>query len=168
MKKWIVISALLICAASPAISQVLSADEMLEKLNCTDFQCFNGFIVSKGFTYNSSQKDKMWSWYLFETDNFVNQATETTRTKNIAGIGFVDSSSTFVSFATANKAYYLELLKQFKAKGFVYEKADNSNGVVEQYKSQTDPNISLVISYNRRTQHKDSWTEYDFKLTKER
>lgn len=155
---------LLSAIAGTTQAQTLTADEMISKTNCKNFDCFSEFVTNKGFSFESSNIDTTGYFYLFLADIPTEDATKQVKVRNVATYIAYKDKRTGVGFTTVNKSHYQKLLDDFKQKGFAITltSTPKPNRVWTYYRSGKYPGVSLGIITEKQKEGNKEWTVYDF------
>lgn len=164
MKNIISILFLVLFVSLNTESQTVNFSDLLDKSKCKSFDCFNDFIINRGFSLSKSDE----TYYLFMSDKeFPTTSTNEITTKNVAMILFGSDGSITTSARTAVKSHYDILLKQIKASGFTSFKTKNiENGVIVYYKLKSNPKISVAIQTDQLSKDEYTWTSYNISITR--
>ena len=156
----------LLTAAQHAFAQYLTANEMIAKIDCKTFNCFNDFIIAKHFSYSSTHKNESFgTLYLFLCDDYETSGDQSIKIPNTAIIS-LDKSRTGVGFRTASKSYYTKLLNEFKEKGYrALSTHPSGQSVDTDYESDRFPAIKLMVRVDRLDKEGTKFTSYDFELS---
>ncbi len=165
---------MIISVTKTAFAQRLTADEMLEKSKCRTFDCFNDFILPKGFSFLNSGDTLIGNnvnckTYAYSSDKEDLNSTKEISTKNVAAIIFNSNNKVSIFYRTASKDYYLKLLNEFKSKGFysyrtIVEKA-NSQRIHVYYKCKNDTTKSIDVTSTALELGEIKYTLYSFALS---
>lgn len=169
MKKAILLLLVECLFTTNLLAQGLTPGDFFKLTECTSFACFSDFVSNKGFSYERTFQDTYSTSYYFASEkNYVTSTGKATR--NTASIIFPVNSKypgVNVSFNTADKSCYIQLLDSFKARGFEPVKETNLNQrVTTAYASPEYKSYSFSVTIGRETIGGTPWTSYCFQLTR--
>lgn len=163
MKKIIFTIAAIMLLISVTNAQKLTAIELIKQADCIDFECFNGYITGKGFSFDNVDTTGRQKIYTFLSDKF--NEGETLKMKNVATINIASGAYTNVSIGTTSKQYYQQMLKEFKSMGFVSKLTENKGDrVTVSYRSDRYKKIFMRLTIAKSKADSIECTTYDFEV----
>lgn len=131
------------------VAQILKFKELTDLAKCKQYECFNDFVITKGFSFYKSEqstlKDKIYTYA--STEEFRNIGTANSLIKNLVEVTFRHNNSIIINYSTAVKEQYAGLLAQIKEAGFEAFKMENErNRVRAYYFSSKTKGYQVVVS----------------------
>ncbi|RFS15906.1 hypothetical protein [Emticicia sp. C21] len=133
MKKLIIFSVFYLLILNPVFSQILTFKELMNLAKCRNHECFDNYILKKGFRFLKSEKSlsREISYNYISNDEFL--ATDSL-VKNETGILFPNNLSVKTFFRTNITQQYQSILTQIKQSGFEADKTEfPKNGIRAYY-----------------------------------
>lgn len=128
-------------------AQVITAKEMMEKLNCpNDSACINTFLLSKGFIAIPRPEGLISNRYEYISTKPVCQQAKDSMTYNYLQL-YMYGKNNLLDLSTFCNDIYTNLLKDYKALGFsAYKQVANQYN----YKSSIYPQYRLLTEIKKR------------------
>lgn len=169
MKKMILLSAMLLIA-NLGKAQPLNATEMLELLQCKDYNCFSKLIEPKGYVVSLNKETGGYKTYQYKSKlTYQNESNaEIALPYVVEYVARMEDKATTVSHTVGSKNQRELLLTDFQVQGFEYVEATktksnfDNNAVV--YKSKAYPGVVLKITNYEKKDRKKMFLEYEFEL----
>ncbi len=138
----------LLCS-NPIFSQILTFKELMDLAKCRKHECFDSYILKKGFSFLKSEKSlpKGLAYNYVSNEKFL---AADSLVKNAAGILFLNNLSVETFFRTNVKQHYQSILKEMKYLGFKAEKMEfPKNGVRAYYFNSKMDGYQVIVSEYR-------------------
>ena len=152
---------------SSAGATTITADELIEKMKCTSFDCYSSFMASKGFSFESTENKSGYTSYMFLSDERTSTNNPGITTKTTSIVFFYNDGTTGVGLRTSEIDQYKWLVQEFNYKQFVVsgESKSKRGGIRSQYKSVQYPGLNLTITVEQLSKNGIKWTSYDFEVS---
>lgn len=162
---------LALTGAQYSYAQPLNAEEMLQILQCPDYNCASKQIEAKGYDVLLNKETAGYKTYQFNSKlTYQNESNSSIARPYIVQytIGSDDKNTT-LSYTLGNKDQREALLANFEAMGFKYVRAtktdSNFDNNATEYTSDKHPGILLkVTNYEKRERRTIKYLEYEFQL----
>ena len=121
MKLFFSVINLLLLFSATAFSQTVTIKELIEKTNCRNVQCFNSFIMKKGFSPDSTiHKSKgLNSSVCYKGDKFNSgPSKEVLRKPNYSCFSSQGNGKVKIDFGTSIKSHYRTILAELDSLKF--------------------------------------------------
>lgn len=157
MRRKFILFGLLFISTLTCISQTVTLEEMLNRLSCESFECFNDFAVAKNFKYtdNSGTTEDTEAYSFESAKEFTASSNKAVVMNNLFQCTLNQTTKVrSVCFYTFVEGQYLELLRQMKELEFVSDgKKEVANNIseiclsreAETYISQKYPGRTLNV-----------------------
>ncbi|MFN8306989.1 MAG: hypothetical protein U0T79_09460 [Ferruginibacter sp.] len=158
--------------SSLALSQTITGKEMINKVNCSDYSCFNEFITQKGFSEKKidPQREEIKFYYCYRSDSTFAATSNSKVTGKRNDVFFSNHSGDLFrfSFRTVVKAQYQNLLGELTDLKFKSTKTtDKGDGKIEtEYKSDSYTNliVNVTTSTEVRKSDNESYIFYNIEM----
>lgn len=132
-----------------SFAQVLTLNNLIEKSKCNTYDCFNPFILKKGFHLKTDTIFPLYRSYIYISDKKYTVADGS----NQATVSlYKDNSEVTVAFATESKSLYMAYLDSLTKTDFksVELEPENNDGVMKHTtyydRSLKYPELSILLT----------------------
>ena len=172
MKKLLFLLVILLVGTACAYAQTLSAADMLEMVNCKNYDCFGDKAKAKEYEIGSNNETEGYKTYAYYTKAIYKNESNENVAKPYAAIYnlYMEDKQIGVAHTVGTKAERDELLAQFKADGYSYQRATrkkvSAENTAQEYTSPNHPGIVLFMTTYALKEGKQDYTMYEFELMK--
>ena len=151
-------------------AQPVTANEMLDMIQCTGVSCLEAQLLPKGYEAGTSNKTEDYSVYEYYSktsepydDNELVILPHQLQ-YSITGDAYIIA----VNFVTGSKVNYEAILNDFKKEGFVVVPDDKNTGDERShiYMNPDMPGVKLSVTVYHKLKNEQKYTEYGFKLNR--
>lgn len=173
MKLFVIAINLLFLFLAPAFSQTVTIQELIEKTNCRNAECFNSFIMKKGFSPDSTlhEPDGLISSACFKGKEFIsNPSKETMGKANYSCFSSSSKGKTKIDFGTCIKSHYRTILAELDSLKFqpIKSSGEDNKQITVYFNSNQFSNIKVIVTVTNESNSKgDRWISYLFEVDKE-
>ncbi|WP_337043097.1 hypothetical protein [Emticicia sp. 17c] len=153
MKKNMIVFFLCLLISNSLFCQTLAIKDLIKKMTCEKFECFNDFVINKGFSFSKSErfslsKKNSGIYYSYISDsNFTATKNKGVTTRNTVTIYFLDDGTTRISFSTSVSKYYQTFLNEIKSLNYLSTgSAPMTDGVIVTYSSKTIKDYDITVT----------------------
>lgn len=168
--KRLVIIAVGLLACRLATAQPLTANEMLEMVQCTTNACFERQLLPKGYDADVSDESEDYSVYQYysKTSEPYDDNEKVVLPNKVefalTGKAYIVS----VNFTTGNRDNYESILNDFRKCGFVIvpDEKNVSDQHSDVYMNAAMPGMKLIVTIYHKDKNEQKFTEYGFKINR--
>ncbi len=164
---------LLLLFTANSFSQTVTIKELIEKANCRNIECFNSFILKKGFSHDSTIHESNGSnnSVCFKADKInPDPSKEILGEPNYACFSSPDKGKAKIKFGTCIKSHYRTVLAELDSLKFqpIKSSGEDNKQITVYFNSKQFPNIKVIVTVTDESNSKgDRWISYLFEVNKE-
>lgn len=170
MKKTAFVITLLLGISQVSYAQPLTADELLEMVQCNEYKCISEEIEPKGYEIALNKETSGYKTYTFNSKTtYQNESNPTIAQPYKAEYNVrMDDRSVSIDYTVGNKSERELLLAGFQHQGFEYVRATKTESIYDNsatvYTSKLFPHVTLKVTDYEKKDHKITYLDYDFEL----
>lgn len=169
MKQLLMIMVTIVISIS-SYAQPVTANEMLEMLQCTSPQCLEAKLLPKGYEAGATNETEDYSVYEYYSktsepyDDNERVILPNQLQYSITGDTYIIA----VNFVTGSRVNFEAILNDFKKVGFVIVPDDKNTGdeLSDIYMNAEMPGTKLSVTIYHKVKNEQKYTEYGFKLNR--
>jgi hypothetical protein len=173
MKTFIYILNTLFLFSINASGQTVTLKELIEKTNCPNTECFNSFMLKKGFSPDSTihEPNGIKNSFCFKGDKInSHNSKEVMREPNYTCFSSTGERKAKIDFGTCIKSDYRSILAELDSLKFqpLKSSGEDNKQITVYFNSKQFPNLKVIVTVTNESSNKDDrWISYLFEVDKE-
>lgn len=156
-----------------AISQTVTIAQLMDKINCENYDCFDQFIKQNGFCFDEKfTKNPKGIFNRYSTCDyyyFQEEKDRTIKTKNHCSFGILYTKCRSVSIGTSSIDYFKSLIQQLEPFGFDISQID-TNAKKQRLKIRNPKKAGIIVEifiYEMTKEGIGTWPMYQIVIEEE-